>query len=366
MVLHKSGPTLDVLIHGPATSFDTIQYRVTNVNLAGLQRQLYETLGRCLGQAEGQLLLAGIPLDKEQIASFLVPLARIGQLVFRQLFLGAPAAADQDRLRKIFAQPRLLNILGESDAFPWEFVYTAEGDVDETTVRGGAFLGFAHEIQRFHGPNPEPPHVLATAPQVLAVICPIVDKHAREHGTWHRRSYWLRQHGRPITTLEEFLQGIIGFQKDVLYFVGHAEPGADESDTKIGLNQRWATLAQIRQHCMMHRSLSPLRPRLSLGLLSLCEGVPWGNLESPSLYNYLKGQVGPSFCCVTTSGAIPSPFAARFGHELLHRVFSAHHRHHLGRALLLARKALLRRGHPLGLLYLLLGNLDTRCSLQTG
>lgn len=301
-------------------------------------------------------------LTQADLRTLLKDVANQGDRLHRLLFdfpehlelrTGRPQAFTTDIravLRRAFLAPRIVHVEGDAPLFPWNFLYqhtTPLDDFDPASFDVAGFWGLRHEVQH------EVEHMatalrLPATPRILAAVCPDVAVTEPDHP--------LR---RPST---EFVDNVVDLRRqlrdfgaDCLYFFGHASHGAPPVPDTSKISLRGAPLSVTA----LGQSGGPRFQREPV--LVFLNGCGTGDLREWSedtFIGYLAHRGDNRLCCVTTAAEVPIGFAAAFAREFWQRFLVADSP--LGATLLATRRALVAAyNNPLGLLYEVLGQVDT-------
>jgi hypothetical protein len=158
-------------------------------------------------------------------------------------------------------------------------------------------------------------------------------------------------------TCDELERALQGFDKECLYFFGHAGIGEDRTP--------WLQLAGklLKLRSMARDDGTPtllFQRNLIVVFLNGCSTAPINALSEGSAvaYLYQDKQNQNRLCCLGSVGEVAAPFAAELARRFWERFFAGAP---IGTALHQARVSLMaEHNNPLGLLYALFGEADTR------
>lgn len=301
-------------------------------------------------------------LSPSDLRALLKDVASQGDRLHRLLFdfpahlelrTGRPQAFTADIravLRRAFLAPRIVHVEGDAPLFPWNFLYqhtTPLDDLDPASFDVAGFWGLRHEVQ--HEVEQMTTTLrLPAAPRIVAAVCPDVAVIEPDHP--------LR---RPET---EFVDDVINlrhrlrdFGADCLYFFGHASHGAPPvpDTSKISLRGAPLSVTALGQGGGPRFQREPV-----LVFLNGCGTGDLREWSEDTIIGYLAHRGDNRLCCVTTAAEVPTGFASAFAREFWQRFLVAGSP--LGAALLATRRALLAAyNNPLGLLYEVIGQVDT-------
>jgi hypothetical protein len=313
---------------------------------------------------EGRLLIGPKPLTPAQLRRILAPLALQGwSILDRLLFFAAPRGYPdhtelvQRAVRTALSRPQIVDVVSSEPLFPWALLFDGRGfsTTDLLTLDPERFWGFQHEIQeRSEGTSPL--CQLPARPKIVKSVCSQADVQG-----WHADStHPLARYNHVVTsaTVPELEQMLGSFEGDCFYFFGHA---GHDSEPPIPATS-WIKLRGVQ---LTVAALQAQRsPRFSnervVVFLNGCRTSPLGAWNAGSLLGYLCRHGGGRVCCLATVAEVPEDFAAQLARHFWEAfVFE---RRPIGQALLEARRAMLQQPphSPLGLVYTLLGRVDTR------
>lgn len=331
--------------------------RAERATLAGQLAEMYRTdLGRRLA--------ASAQLSPPELRRFLEPLALQGWSILDRLLFSATPRDYPDHLelvrravRSALARPLIIDVVSSEPLFPWALLFDGR-DFDPTdlsTLDPERFWGFQHEIQeRSEGTSPL--CLLPARPKIVASVCSQADAQG-----WHAAAtHPLARYDNTVAsgTVPELRQMLGSFEGDCLYFFGHA---GHDSDPPVP-STSWLKLRGVRLTvAALQAQRAPcFRSDLVVVFLNGCRTSPLGEWNAGSLLGYLCKHGNSRVCCLATVAEVPEDFAAHFARHFWEAfVFE---RRPIGQALLEARRAMLRNPphSPLGLVYTLLGRVDTR------
>lgn len=307
--------------------------------------------------------LAAIPDD--QLRAAFAPIAAQGASIFRRLFQPDrfESHTDEDApilraaLRSALSREQILVIKSPEPLFPWAFLYDGAFDeLDLRTLDLGHFWGFHHQIQEeVDGVSR---HVRISAPPaVVAAVCPAVDR-AGEHRNGplgklaEDRITWVDS----VVALEKKLGA---FDADCLYFFGHAAQDDPPIPTTSYLTVNGLPLTVER----VARENGPRFTKpLVLAFLNGCGTGPLNTWNRDSVAGFLCFAGNRRVACVTTFAEVPAAFASALAQRFWTGFLAGRM---LGESLRDARRALLAEyNNPLGLLYTVLGRVETRITRE--
>ncbi len=312
-------------------------------------------------------------LSAGELRTILLALAVHGDNIRRRLFgfpdalvieTGRPRmhdAAIRAVLREAFVQPRILHIKSDIPLFPWGFLYQHITPLDSmrpATFAATGFWGFRHEIQH-DVPGVATALVLPRVPRILAAVCPNL-RDTGHHDPLHPLRLADTQFVDDVLALR---RALTDFTADCLYFCGHAhhDPEPLQSTSTVSLGGVSLSVATLEQIDGPQFQQEPV--------LLFLNGCGTGDLQrwdDNSFAGYIVHRGDNRICCITTATAVPDGFAVAFA-RLFWAGFLGEGKP-LGAALLAARCELLaRHNNPLGLLYEVIGQIDThvRPALET-
>jgi hypothetical protein len=363
--LDTSSPAerLAVELFAPDRILD-IRYRVP-VNLAAERRVLsdrFHSLYRSHAVRAALTAPTLAPVPDEQLRHAFSPVAAQGASIFRRLF--QPDRFDshpdddapilRDALRSALAREHIVVLKSPEPLFPWAFLHDGDGfdELDHRTLDLGRFWGYRHQIQEEvdgvsrHVRIPAPPAIVAT-------VCGAADP-AGEH-----RGGPLGQlpEGR-VTWLPSALalaETLGAFGADCLYFFGHAAHEDPPTPTTSYLEVDGIKLTVER----IARAGAPRFSKpLVLAFLNGCGTGPLNTWNRDSLAGFLCFAGNKRVACVTSFAEIPAAFGSALAQRFWADFLAGRT---LGESLLAARRALLaEHNNPLGLLYSVLGRVETR------
>jgi hypothetical protein len=312
----------------------------------------------------GRRLAASAQLTQAELRRILAPLAEQGwSILHRLLFSAVPRGYPdhvevvQRAVRSALSRPQIIDVVSDEPLFPWALLFDGR-DFDSTdlsTLDPERFWGFQHEIQeRSEGTSPL--CRLPARPKIVTSVCSQVDATG-----WHSAAtHPLVRYANtvPSATVTELRQMLGDFEGDCLYFFGHA---GHDSDRPIPATS-WIKLrgVQLTVATLQARQAPSFRNELVVVFLNGCRTSPLGAWNAGSLLGHLCKHGRGRVCCVATVAEVPEELAAQLARYFWEAfVFE---RRPIGQALLEARRAMLRQPphSPLGLVYTLLGRVDTR------
>lgn len=338
----------------------TVRYHVA-IKLADERKDLAEKIHAAYKRAA----LTAAPLTRvaeDTLRSLFAPIAELGASIFRQLFqphrFDSHADEDapllRDALRSVFSRELMIVLQSPEPLFPWAFLYGGErfDELDSRTIDFGCFWGFRHQIQEeLDGVSRR--RCISAPPAIVAAICPIADS-AGEHRRGplgqipKDRVIWLSS----VLALERELRA---FDADCLYFFGHAvqEGSPTLSTSCVKLDGIKLTVERLDRAGGL-RFAKPL----VLAFLNGCSTGPLNTWNSKSVAGFLCFGGMHRIACVTSIFDVPAAFASALAQRFWADFLAGRM---LGEALRDARRALLAEyNNPLGLLYAVLGRVETR------
>lgn len=301
-------------------------------------------------------------LSSDDLRMLLLDVAIQGDRLHRHLFgfpddlelrTGRPREFNDELriiLRRAFVSSRIVHVAGDAPLFPWGFLYQHATPLDGLVPASfdvAGFWGFRHEIQheveRVATALKLPPD-----PRIVAAVCPEVAVTGPDHPLQ-------RQGTEFITNVVELRVKLRDFGADCLYFFGHAShaapPVPDTSKISLqGIDLSVTTLGQGGPPRFRHEPV--------LVFLNGCGTGDLRQWSEDTFIGYLVHRGDNRICCVTTAAEVPTGFADAFAHEFWQRFLVVGTP--LGAALLETRRALLAaHNNPLGLLYEVIGQVDT-------
>lgn len=327
-------------------------------HLTGLVREAYRR--GPLGAALRQDTVA--TLTSEDLRALLLDVANHGDGLHRRLF-GFPddlelrtrrprEFTDEIRLvlRRAFLEPRIVHVAGDAPLFPWNFLYQHTTPLDglaPATFDVAGFWGFRHEIQH-EVEQVATALALPPDPRIVAAVCPAVAVIEPDHP--------LRRQGTEfVDNVVDLRRQLREFGADCLYFFGHASHAAPPvpDTSKIWLHGVPLSVTTLGQGGGPRFRREPV-----LVFLNGCGTGDLREWSEDTFIGYLVHRGDHRVCCITSAAEIPIGFADAFAREFWQRFLVAGRP--LGAALLATRRALLdAHNNPLGLLYEVIGQVDT-------
>jgi hypothetical protein len=315
----------------------------------------------------------GLDIPTEIGKQGLQRLAEAGWLLFNDIFYGDGTRPDAhamgDQLRTLACENTLkLQIISQEFFLPWGLLYLAEF-VDTNQVDPENFLGMKHIIEHIPLQNRMQVHDerIPSAPQ-LAISLNLdtrIDAALKLNVIAEQRSFWDQfSANRPISlklrqTSSEFLGDLSAASEQILYFYGHAisqglgESGGSEGSSLSFSDQKNVTLRDLKLR-------APARVPLAgapLVFINACESAELSPLFYGGFMPYFmeKGARG----MIGTECQVPAIFAAEWARRFFERFLTEERP--IGELFLdLRREFYARHNNPLGLLYALYCDGDTR------
>lgn len=307
-----------------------------------------------------------VPTELRQAA--LEKLAFAGFLLYARIFrspYSSPALREVGRwLRELPDDIPILQIVSNGFPVPWALLYPAD-KFDESRLDWSNFVGMRHVIEQIPMRDdiavPPPPATIESAPALTVRVLynDGIDETMPSHPVAAQRDYWKACRGVDLaegTTADDLIHTALapGSADKVLYFYCHAVGSKKNPDDsrlelsggqKVTLGSLWA-YAPVDEHLEGH----------PLVFINACES---GHL-SPLFYNdfvpYFLGKGARGV--IGTEAKIPGLFASEWAKAFFSRFFTGEK---LGDVVLsLRREFLTEHGNPLGLLYGVHCDTDTR------
>ncbi len=303
---------------------------------------------------------------EDDLRKAMMPVALLGRSVHRRLFQPetfrnfADTDADTVRsaLRSALCRDSLVVMQSPVSLFPWMFLYDDDKlqKDDRTTLELGRFWGFRHQIQdEIKGTSPRVR--LAKPPLIVAAISSDLDVND-EHRAGPLGQFAARapEHVQWIDSALTLRDRLRKFSGDCLYFFGHALQADPPTPTTsvLRLNGYDVSVEEISG-----AGTPAFEQPLVLAFLNGCETTPLNRWNQDSFAGCLCFRGNHHVCCITTFAEVPDAFARQFAQRFWYHLLEENET--VGAALLRARVDLLQQfNNPLGLLYTLLGKIETR------
>lgn len=301
-------------------------------------------------------------IDDDDLREAFMPVAVLGASLWRRLL--SPAARDFEQYseddRKV-AKPALTSVLRRAHwitltsparLFPWAFLYDGEGLNKDllSTLDFDRFWGFRHEIQeQIEGIAMS--RVLPAKPKVIAAVSKDVDPQGE-----HKGSALAGADVEWLSSADDLRTRLAQFDGDCLYFYGHAvqQDPPTPTTSELKMDGFGVTVEEIQEQDGPRFSKN-----LVLAFLNGCGTSPLNEWTTSSFAGLLCLGGQHRVCCISTFAEVPASFARAFAAKLWDRLLVKRER--IGAALLFARHEMMREfNHPMGLLYGLLGKIETR------
>jgi hypothetical protein len=307
---------------------------------------------------------------------FLNPLMEDGWIVYRDLFSVANLRRRPNQrammwwaVQAVLQTPQLVSVGAKDPPFPWAFLYDrapgAPADKDEPYWK--RFWGFHHEIQVLLPVSPTERELWPESRlSVGAAVDTNLDTNVDKNG-WHNVA------GHPLLsplldradyqTIADLERALKGFNKDCFYFFGHAGMDAENKSPWLALSEeklplRRLATAQGQPTLLFNRNLTVV-------FLNGCSTAAIEKLRDGSALGYLlyvDDRNQNRLCCLGSVGAVPGPTAAEFARRFWESFLAGQC---IGTALFRTRVEMMDKCHnPLGLLYALFGDAETRIVRQ--
>lgn len=341
-----------------------IQHR-SKVNLKAERQALAKTITDAYRSATVGAAMRADPLvriDDDDLREAFMPVAVQGASLRRRLISPAEAELEQyseaDRrvaklaLTSALRREHWVVITSPSRLFPWAFLYDGEGlkKDDLTSLDFGRFWGFRHEIQeQIEGLAMR--RTLPAKPRVIAAVSKDVDP-LGEHG----QSALAGADVDWVTSADELKSRLSTLDGDCFYFYGHAIQRDPPTPTtsELKMDGFGVTVEEVQAE-----SGPRVSKDLVLVFLNGCGTSPLNEWSTSSFAGLLCLGGQRKVCCVATFAEVPAAFARMFAAKVWDRFLVKRER--IGAALLMARREMMREwNHPMGLLYGLLGKIETR------
>lgn len=361
--------------NGDDVYFD-INYSV-KMNFEGRRKNLDEEVKKIYGDADN-VVLGKDELEvvgQRQLRQILARLATLGANTFFNLFLDEgntllrPDETHGETVRaaitSVFSRRQLISIKtnfpeGQKSAplFPWAFLYDDRSfsDSNLATLDPMRFWGFTHVIQEeLHCTNTV--RKLPATPSILTAICSDTDK-----AQWHKNpGHSLVKHTGEMTetlTVNELGAALKDCASDCFYFFGHAyQPDPPlQTESRLELRGEHLTVDDLKRK---YKGAPNFSKNPVLAFFNGCRTAPLNVWDSESIAGFFCEKEHQKVCCVSTVASVPGSVAAMFGCHFW-KLFLKR-KLPLGDAVLKTRRVMLRKwNNPLGLLYTVFGNVDTR------
>jgi hypothetical protein len=324
-------------------------------------------------------------VEPRELRRILAPLAALGANIFETLFLSEDhrlLSHDEERhgsivrgaIASVFSRPQIISIKSpplpdklRTQLFPWAFLYDDCGfDIsNEGELKPESFWGFKHQIQESIE-YIAPVLALSPNPSIMTAVCSVADKtqyHKKPGHTFKKLGGKITE----VTTVPELGVALKKFTDDCFYFYGHAfHPDPPEQTRSwVKLQNVPLTVDTLKRNYKPEPKNKRFAKETVLTFLNGCETAPLNIWDDQSFAGYLSHQGKWQVCCVATVASVPGRVAATFGHHFW-KLFLIK-KLPLGDALYRTRKVILRKwNNPLGLLYTVLGNVDTHVGRDDG
>jgi hypothetical protein len=252
-----------------------------------------------------------------------------------------------------FQRPQVVSVESDVPLFPWGFLI-GDNEFDDTRIKSFDPLqlwAFKHELQQL-ADGVSPFRKIAAPASIVAAISPDID--CGRHSDGDHTLGKAERNVQRTETIHDLGQSLQRFDADCLYFYGHAyhdDPPAPYTSW-IRLDGAELTVKQLEQ-----KYDAPVFMRNPVVVfLNGCCTSPMNTWNKDTVAGFLVHRGGNSVCCIVTVAQIPEGFALQFSHFFWLRFLDGGE---LGTALRHARREMLARGSPLGLVYELIGRADT-------
>jgi hypothetical protein len=344
-----------------------IRYNV-NIDFADAANGLVATLDGLFAQdGPGKTLKTEVnALSDAQIRKFLSPLAAHGKILFDKLFSKMSSLSVhpdwtepvKNAVRSILGRAsQTIMISCPEPLFPWAFLYDHDYDeLDETSVKPEGFWGFKHCIELALEQSQRKKRLRLK--EILSAVSPELADDGLHQAIDHPFTK-LGQTVKTVGNVWDLRDELNDLKQDCFYFYGHAgKSGGIHPSCWLQLNKIFLHLGL--PHPTSKRSLPFINPALELVVIFLngCDTSPATALSDETALGYLWNHSDERVCCVASVGGVPQKFGARFARHFWKEFLFA--QKPIGDALLSARLEQLQSHNPLGLLYTLLGKIDTQ------